>query len=76
MLALNFEPRIEAVTVGTRLICDGEFACLDEGAKVVVESHECCLIVRCREGVHYIDGNTSDDGTHYVGFAIDPEQPK
>ncbi len=60
--------KITKVRAGVRLRCDGGFTCINEHDVVTVrEDPEGQLYVECRNGVHYLDGQASPDGT-YVGL--------
>lgn len=60
------------VGVGTKLIADGGFTCLDEGDVVTVGLNgDGDLVVPCSAGTHCLDGQL-DDGDQYVGFTLAP----
>ena len=68
------------IHVGSVLVADGGFTCLNEGQKVVVEMasdafhqmHE--LFVRCEKGRHYLAGQL-DDQMNLIGLTLasDPD---
>ncbi|WP_244517984.1 A1S_2505 family phage non-structural protein [Ancylobacter rudongensis] len=64
-----------SVTAGTRLVCDNGFSCLEDGQVVeVLADADGSLYVDCggpERHHHYIDGQLTVDGTHYVGFKLE-----
>lgn len=59
---------VSAVHVGTRLICDGGFTCMGDGAVKEVMISGSTLFVRCRHGEHALGGQLDDAGENYLGF--------
>lgn len=64
--------KVAEVGPGTRLVADGGFTCLNDGAVVEVRSDDKGLYVPCAHGKHYLDGQT-DDGIAYVGLSLASE---
>ena len=76
------------VKAGTILICDDGFTCNPacasrmvfrdrdtKGSMKSVPRHaRSRLYIRCKDGRHYLDGQVSATGTHYVGFWLSPKQ--
>ena len=62
------------IHVGSVLVADGGFTCLNEGQKVVVEMADDELFVPCEKGRHYLSGQL-DDQLNLIGltFASDPD---
>ena len=72
------------IHVGSVLVADGGFTCLDEGQKVVVEMDSDAfqpfgrqmhgLFVRCEKGRHYLAGQL-DDQLNLIGLTLasDPD---
>lgn len=55
--------------VGSKLEADGGFTCIKEGSVLTVEKdHWGRLYVPCGSGEHYLGGQVSSDGAHYIGF--------
>lgn len=61
--------KVSDVSVGTKLVADGGFPCIADGAVVEVADEGRGLFVSCAEGRHYLDGQT-DDGTEYIGLSV------
>lgn len=59
---------VAQVKVGSKLEADGDFTCIKKGTVLTVEDSKNGLSVPCKEGGHLLDGQLSDDGTHYVGL--------
>jgi hypothetical protein len=67
--------KLSEVRVGSSVVADGGFTCLDKGVeRVVQQDSNGKLFIRCggskRSGVkarHYLDGQ-ADDGEHLVGL--------
>ena len=66
--------RIDEVIAGTKLIADGGFTCIKNGAKLTVEAGDNGdLMVPCRhKGGHYLDGQIDRDV--YIGLTMAPDQ--
>lgn len=63
------EATIENVKIGTMLVADGGFTCIEHDALLEVKAdHDGELYVPCSDGKHYLDGQIGDDGFTYVGF--------
>ena len=60
--------QVSETKVGSIVIPDGDFGCMDEAIASVVKEDKDGLYIKCREGRHYLDGQLSDDGTEYVGL--------
>jgi hypothetical protein len=68
--------RVDAVKVGTKLVCDDGFTCVSPGEIVTVEADvDGKLAFRCSNGLHGLDGQRAnedgqidDDGEYYAGF--------
>lgn len=61
--------KIDDVRVGTILIADGGFSCMDENVRlVVVCDDDGNLSVPCRMGGHDLAGQIEND--HYVGLSL------
>lgn len=59
----------DKVAVGTRLIADDGFTCLDEGAlRVVRQDAHGHLFIDCSCGKHYLDGQASGAGEHGLAY--------
>src|ERR1700752_627508 len=73
---------VSSVKVGTRLIADGGFTCINKGEIVVVHEDSDGLYFNCcseegnygkaaddsRTQHHYLEGQLDDKGENYVGF--------
>lgn len=57
-----------AVRSGTMLMPDGGFSCMRLRRVKRVKKGRDGLYVTCNEGRHYLNGQLSEDGRHYVGF--------
>ncbi len=56
-----------AIKAGDIVQVDGDFTCLNDGeTRTVVDDGDGPKIA-CTDGWHYLDGQLSDDGSHYVG---------
>lgn len=61
--------KVTEVQAGDTLEADAGLSCIPAGNKLLVyEDSEEELYVKCDKGEHYLNGQLSDDGTHYVGF--------
>lgn len=59
---------VKEVRKSSLLITDGGFTCMPEGARRFVAKDKDGLYVCCQDGKHYLDGQLSTDGKHYVGL--------
>ena len=64
---------VSAVDIGMKLICDGGFTCMKEGAMKHVWGDKDGLFVRCTDGRHYLSGQIDESGENYVGFWLAKE---
>jgi hypothetical protein len=46
---------------------DDDFSCMMGGVNRIVQEDDGGLFVVCAEGHHYLNGQLSEDETHYVG---------
>ena len=53
---------------GHQVETDAGFTCIDKGAILTVLNDEQGLYIPCSSGKHYLDGQLSNDLTHYVGL--------
>ena len=62
------------IHVGSVLVADSDFRCLDEGQKVVVEMSSDGLFVSCKKGRHYLSRQL-DDQLNLIGLTLasDPD---
>ena len=62
------------IHVGSVLVADGGFTCLDEGQKVVVEMASDELFVPCKKGRHYLSRQL-DNQMNLIGLTLasDPD---
>ena len=74
-----YEAPVAEVKVGTRLICDDGFTCIDDGAVLEVKADENDeLYFDCRGPAgsgaaverHYLDGQLNSECTCYVGLKL------
>lgn len=63
---------VSETKVGSVLIPDKGFDCMEEAIACIVDHDADDLYVPCAEGRHYLDGQLSDDGTEYVGLWRSP----
>lgn len=66
-------PQVKAslVTVGSVLIPDDLFTCLEPFKPIGVDQVGGKLIIRCKHGCHYLDGQLDfESQAHYVGFEL------
>lgn len=63
-------PKLKDIQLGTQLVANGDFPCLEEGQVVTVqEDEEGDLFVLCYAGEHYLFNQIDDDdGESLVGF--------
>ena len=61
------------VKANTRLIADGGFNCIKEGARLTVMESKSRLYVKCSSGEHYLDGQCDGKG-NFVGFWLEKEK--
>lgn len=61
---------VATTKVGDMLETDGGFTCMKEGVRRVVQGgkERANLYIKCRSSKHYLNGQLSDDATHYVGL--------
>lgn len=65
---------ISDVKVGTELIPDSVFSCVEAGVPVKIEkTPEGSHFFKCNAGIHHLDGQISEDGLHYVGLTMTPK---
>ena len=64
--------QVSETKVGSILIPDGGFVCLEEAIAVIVREDKNGLYVPCSDGRHGLDGQLSDDGSEYVGLWRSP----
>lgn len=63
--------RVSRVRVGSKVTCDDGFTCLEVGRVYEVQGGEDeMLYIPCEHGQHYLSGQLSDDGSHYVGIYL------
>lgn len=61
--------RLSHLAPGHRVVADGGFTCIPEGATKVVKMNDHGeRYVRCRSGEHGLDGQIDRDGDSLVGF--------
>ena len=54
---------------GSKVEVDGDFTCIRKGEVREVHTHkDGGLYIQCAEGTHLLDGQLSEDKTHYVGL--------
>lgn len=63
---------IEHISEGTQILLDEGFNCVEVGAQRAVCRDDNGLYFLCHSGRHYLDGQLSDNGKHYVGIALAP----
>ena len=62
---------VNLVAPGTRLTVGPWFECIPEGATRIAKLNpHGQLYLSCRCGTHLLDGQLSDDQTHYVGLKL------
>lgn len=59
---------VKQVKKGTIVETDGDFTCIKKGTNREVKENVFGLYIDCKEGGHQLDGQLSEDGTHYVGL--------
>lgn len=70
---MNFQfAKLDDVHLGTKLVPDAGFTCMEAGKIVEVTEDENGLFVPCSHGRHYLDGQL-DDGVEYIGLAMSDE---
>lgn len=64
--------------IGDILQVDGDFTCMEpNGRRIVFALTTGELYVTCGDGKHFLDGQKSEDGTHYVGlYPVAKEEAK
>lgn len=55
---------------GARIQADGEFTFISRNATRTIQSDADWLWIDCRAGQHFLDGQLSADGTHYIGLYL------
>lgn len=62
--------RLSQLKPGDKIACDNGFTCGINGKTLTVEKGAGTgnLIVPCRAGAHWLDGQLADDGDHLVGM--------
>lgn len=70
---MRFTVPMTDVQNGTKLVADGYFDCIEEGAVLAVETKmDGSLCVKCSSGWHNLDGQINDETKpeSYVGFKL------
>lgn len=59
--------KLDELKTGDRIKGFKGFGCIPDGAIRIVRTCDSGLFVRCREGIHLLDGQEGDDG-HLIGL--------
>jgi hypothetical protein len=62
--------KLSDVRVGTKLVPDAGFTCMEAGAILEVAEDDKGLFVPCSHGRHYLDGQL-EDGVEYIGLVVE-----
>lgn len=59
--------KVSEIKIGSMVKMDDDFSCMMGGVNRIVQEDDQGLFVVCAEGHHYLDGQLSEDESHYVG---------